>query len=338
MKWIERYVAAVGDLLPVKQRKDIEAELKSLILDALEDRTGRPSDYPEEEVIAVLREFGSPDEVAQRFAPKPRYLIGPQLFPTYWTVMSVLMIIALIGIGISIVVDFAYGEADYITMFVDIVPRVMSGVVSVVGWTTLIFALIERYSSPDDLAEEVEKDKEWDPYDLPLLAADEPIGIGESIFGLALTVLALATANILAYHLGIYGAGEPTGWYIVWNKDVVLSFLPWWNLLWGLSLIHELVLLAKRSWNTARRIQAFALDILSIVFLGLLASTSLVVPDNFSLLAETAQTDQLLRAGTVVHQVVRGVLIGAILFTVWDMVEHGIALYKTLKYDMSNSR
>lgn len=330
MKWIERYVAAVGELLPVKQRKDIEAELKSLILDALEERSGRSSDYPEEEVIAVLREFGSPEEASQRFAPKPRYLIGPQLFPTYWTVLSVLMIIALIGIGISIVVEFAYGQADFIAIFGNIVSRILSGVVSVVGWTTLIFALIERYKSPDFLAEE-EKDKEWNPYDLNPLAVDEPIGIGESIFGLALTVLALTTANILAYRLGIYGASETSGWYLVWNKDVVASFLPWWNLLWGLSLIHELVLMVKKRWSTARRIQAITLDIFSIAFLALLASSSIVVLDNISLLAENAQADQLLRVGTVVQQVVRGVIVGAILFTIWDAIEHGIALYKTLK-------
>ena len=110
MKWVDRYISEVGDRLPAKQRTDIETELRSLILDALEGRTGKTVDFSEEDELAVLQEFGRPEEVAQRYAGTPRYLIGPRLYPTYLVVLRILFIVGLIG------TTFGYlGESLYPT-------------------------------------------------------------------------------------------------------------------------------------------------------------------------------------------------------------------------------
>ena len=54
--------------------------------------------------VEVLQKFGAPDKVAASYS-QPRYLIGPRLFPAYWTVLrivlAVVMIVTAIGIGLG---------------------------------------------------------------------------------------------------------------------------------------------------------------------------------------------------------------------------------------------
>ena len=61
MNLIDRYVHQVGKRLPKKQRTDVEAELRSLLSDMVEDRAQTKVNKADEEIIVdVLRDFGSP--------------------------------------------------------------------------------------------------------------------------------------------------------------------------------------------------------------------------------------------------------------------------------------
>ena len=86
MDLIERYVYEVGRQLPRKQRADIQVELKSTLVDTLEDRVeGEPS---QEDEIKLLKEFGPPRKVAASYWPQGQYLIGPNLFPLFRMVVG----------------------------------------------------------------------------------------------------------------------------------------------------------------------------------------------------------------------------------------------------------
>ena len=77
MDLIDRYIAEVGRYLPAKNRADIQAELRSSLVDNLEARAGEnPS---EEDTAQVLKEFGPPRKVAASYWPEGQYLIGPRL-------------------------------------------------------------------------------------------------------------------------------------------------------------------------------------------------------------------------------------------------------------------
>ncbi len=76
---IDRYVHQVGRYLPATTRADITAELRSQIQDQLDDRY--PAEPTAEQVAAVLRELGSPRQMAASYR-EPQYLIGPDLYPT----------------------------------------------------------------------------------------------------------------------------------------------------------------------------------------------------------------------------------------------------------------
>lgn len=335
MMWIDRYLAAIGDKLPAKQRDDILQELRSLLLDALENRTGgqEPSD---DDVLAVIAEFGPPEAVAQRYAPKPRYVIGPRLYDTYVTVTKVLLALALFGLGVATVVEFVRSDVSVIMLLFTFLGRALSALVSVVGWSTLIFAIIERTTAadgepqPDDGEPNQQEDASWNPRNLPHVPAGERINMGEQVFSLVLAVVALAAANYLALRLGIYGLTpvELTPELQVLNKEAVAQLLPWWNGLWLAGLVVDAAVLARRRWNMQLRIGALAVDLGSIALLVALASAQLLIGDNIVALGGSEHAEELQTAARVAPQALRGVFIAAIFFTLWDMGEHLVALVK----------
>lgn len=154
---IDRYLAAIARELPAAQRADITAELRDELmsrLEAQEERLGRPLTTTELE--GALKDFGNPLLVAGRYR-RTQHLIGPQIFPFWWRTMRV----ALTVIAAVYVVLFA------LAMIVDggrIAPHAPSPVFIVgfaFGIITLIFAIVERYGSPEKLA------RRWRPARLP---------------------------------------------------------------------------------------------------------------------------------------------------------------------------
>lgn len=74
---IEAYVVDVMRRLPRKDRNGIGYELRGLLTDMLADRTQDETGDPDDAmVLSVLREFGTPAEVAERYRP-PGMLVIP---------------------------------------------------------------------------------------------------------------------------------------------------------------------------------------------------------------------------------------------------------------------
>lgn len=103
MELIDRYVNEVGRHLPEKVRADIEREIDSLLEDGLDDRAASAGREPDEQmVVDLLKEFGEPQSVAASYH-RPRYLVGPALYPTWELivkiVLTVLAVVTVIEIG-----------------------------------------------------------------------------------------------------------------------------------------------------------------------------------------------------------------------------------------------
>ena len=85
---VDRYLAAVSNILPAKLRKDTITEIRSLIQDALDDRSKAESREPDDKMIeAVLNKFGSPEKIVAPYLPE-KYLIGPRLYPAFILVLQ----------------------------------------------------------------------------------------------------------------------------------------------------------------------------------------------------------------------------------------------------------
>lgn len=86
---IETYVADVMRRVPARERHDVGLELRNLLIEMLADRattTGRPAD--DAMVLGMLREFGTPVDVAARYRP-PGFIIIPEQQTRSFALLSV---------------------------------------------------------------------------------------------------------------------------------------------------------------------------------------------------------------------------------------------------------
>ena len=161
MDLIDRYLAAVGVLLPRDQREDITAELR----DALETRAeekqaelGRPLTLDEESEL--LQAFGHPLAVAGRYGRR-QYLIGPELYPLY--VFALKVLIAIIAASSLVVggVAEALHPGDWGAAVRATLGAFWHGAAAAIASVTISAAVLERYNISLGFL------GRWRPSDLP---------------------------------------------------------------------------------------------------------------------------------------------------------------------------
>ena len=198
---LDRYLYAVKRELTGQQREDIPKELESYILDLLEER------YPDSEEIGkgqleiILEEMGAPRKVAAQYMPQ-RYLIGPQLFPIFFLVLKIVVLVVIGSMTLSFIVRGFTGDLTNVGMsLLEYFGSVFSGALSAAGAVTITFAIIERISETKQL-DELKELQEFKLSELPELPADE------RKFSRTGTILELVLGSIgLAFFIYIYANG-----------------------------------------------------------------------------------------------------------------------------------
>lgn len=261
MELVNRYVHQVGRRLPKRLRDDVKVELRSLLLDALEERTGLEAGdetaFSEEDQVAILEEFGPPAQMAAKYQPQPRYVIGPKVYNLYLIVVA-----AVIGAGLlASIVSTAVGRLYASSVGVEMLELLGQGLVrffnialSGIGSTTLVFAVLERVIPNDEL--KLDDDEEWNPRDLPEIEEHDEIKPASLIVQIG--ILALLLIAFIAFPDRIAtGVYYNDGWHIV---SSILSpaffsiYLPLMEIRWGLTIILNLVLLRQGRWRLGTRI------------------------------------------------------------------------------------
>ena len=96
MELLERYANEVGRYLHRRKRDDIQQEIFSLMVDALEGRSDAEGREPDQEmVIETLKEFGPPETMASSYKGK-NYLIGPRMFPGFMLGVKVFLVLSIL--------------------------------------------------------------------------------------------------------------------------------------------------------------------------------------------------------------------------------------------------
>ncbi len=271
MEILERYLYAVGRWLPKKQKKDIQAELESSIYDTLESRFGNKEEYTEEEVVEVLKEFGSPWKVAAGYTGLTERLIGPELLPIYYTLSAIISGAVVLGLLISFIAGLFRPDIDFksfILGFLELIPSLIVAAATVVGFTTIVFALIEKKvpgyrlktavnTKGKSSGWTVETDK-WSPKELPAVPkGKQKLSRWEPIVGIVFSIIAIVLFNFFRDKLGIYYTPEwGSGWKFVpvLSEEAVKVFLPFWNTVWGLAILFCIYQLIKGRWTLPMRI------------------------------------------------------------------------------------
>jgi hypothetical protein len=325
MELIDRYVAEVGRHLPARQRADIEAELRSSLIDNLEARSqGEPS---QQDVVDLLQEFGSPQKIAASYWPEGQYLIGPTLYPLFRMVagiaLLVVVIVMLVLLGVALV--FRPESLPLRGFLDDFVPTI----VSVFGWVVLAFAIMQRLGVHPRIEEE-----RWDPRNLPPAQELEPFSRVGTGIEIALGLVVIVLLSILPQQLPQV---LPPGVQI-YISPVLLQYLPLLVLSVVLGVGLNVILLIRGKWETATQLAKIALNLFGIGILALLINGHTIwlvehnAPGFITAIERLPQAGQINTGAATVFamQVYRMVFIVALFGTVIDTLRIGWRLAKHL--------
>lgn len=329
MNLIDKYIEQVGDNLPRKDREDILKEIRSIVEDMLESRSqiaGKPVD--EAMTIDVLKEYGSPKNVATSYLP-PRYLIGPRLYPTFLMVLKlVLGIMALVVVVVTAVSLFQ--EPRTVEMAVELVVKklveLLGSMLSVLGNVVFVFAIVEwalAQSRP-------ENEETWDPRSLDGEVKTDVVKPWSQVPDIILTTIALLIFNLFASQFGATisdAAGKQI--FIPAISNVFYTYLPWLNLIWVLGIGLNLALIRTGKWQTWSRWFEAGLNIAGMVLLILMASGPSIITDFSDKAAMLGQSGvELSNIYNGISIGVKSLLIILIFVPVIEWVEKGVNLLR----------
>jgi hypothetical protein len=236
MELIDRYLQAVKFWLPKAQRNDIIAEISEDIRSQIEDKEaelGRKVD--DRELEAVLKRWGHPVLVAQRYLPQQQ-LIGPVLFPIYRFVLKIcawgfFIPWLLVWLG-YVIFSPAYRAENPIHKLGEMALTVLY---PAFFFGTLSFAFFEKLIVKSLLK------KDWDPRKLPPLRDPNRIQRSASIFEI------IAGIGFIVWWAGNLGFQTHLQF---WSVRIALA--PVWRYLLCGFLLVSLVRVALAGVNLIR--------------------------------------------------------------------------------------
>jgi hypothetical protein len=327
MELIDRYVHAVGKRINKKQREDIEKELRSLILDELEAKT-KGREPTEEDIVAVLKAMGHPARVAVKYNSQEHGLIGPGLLDTYYLVLKIVTAAVAFGVTVGVIVNICQAPMNAGALILQWIGQVISGAIGAVGGVTIVFAILERVVPEFSIYNP--KGPDWNPKDLPPVPskADE-IKLGDPIASMVFTVIAIVLFNFFLDKLGVYYSdGGPLNFIPIFNMAAIALFLPFWNAVWVLDFIRNVILVAQGRERLGTRIYSLVMPVLSIIIAGMMLGGPSIISDGIVSSAASAASIEKLK--DIFYIIYRVVLILAIIGSVVEFVKRLVSLIKSL--------
>lgn len=304
---IDRYLYQVAKYLPQAQRADIEAELRGLIDDMLAARSDAPS---KEDVNAVLRELGRPADLAAKYSGAKGYLIGPEYFGLYLTVLKIVLAASGFGMLLAQVIGYASTPPESIWAAIGMCfASIFSALVQAFSWVTGIFALVEHCANGAPF-----KQEEWNPEELPPVPEGSiEIKRSEPIVGIVLTVLFLVFINTMPHLIGAYASFDPRAVVPVFDLDVFYRLLPLIDVMISLGILKELLRLIVGRYTLGLSLSLVAINVLSVVlFIWLFGASSGVWNPNF--IAETGALWTMPPQASYVLSIFPQILVGLCIF------------------------
>ncbi|PXA91062.1 hypothetical protein DMC25_06635 [Caulobacter sp. D4A] len=320
MDLLDRYLGAVGALLPKAQREDIVAELRDVLLNRIEEKEeAKGAPLTDKEREAVLKDFGHPLAVAGRYGPQ-QSLIGPTLYPFYVFALKLAVALAAIVTVVPAVVVALLGRGEALDVVMDALthdfPR---SALMLAGLVTLVAAGIERGWVP------LTGLTDWNVRDLPQLTRKK--GMFEARFEALFEVV--ATALFILWWTGLWrvdltGAVTLEG-AIALAPSPVWASLYWPILVWAvLGLGASLIALVRPGLVRARAV----FDLLTAI--GGMVLTTLLWK-SLPLFTLTPVTATAKDVGQLQHVVDTGFHIGMFVAGLIFACQIGAALWRLYK-------
>jgi len=245
MEIVDRYIYAVTQRLPERQRGDIRQELQGLIEDMLEERApaGQAS---REDAESVLLELGHPNALAAKYRGYDRYLISPMMFESYLTTLKIVLISIAVAMTVVFAIETIFTPTVILEHFTGYLVSLITASAQGFCWVTVIFALIDyrQHRNNNGSAEK----KGWEPSELPQIPnrnthikMSDPIA--SIIFMVLFTVICLYSIDLL----GIWRFNDGERVVIPFlNADVFQDYLPMIGIVAALGILKESIRIIVR--------------------------------------------------------------------------------------------
>ncbi len=282
MNYKARYIQAVIDFLPARQREEVRKEVDLLICDLMDQKLDQGLST-EDAIVQTLSELGSPAALAERYKEKQSFLIGPALFDLYKIVLQIVMVCTLIGVSIGLALKYMLDTDAMPAAAAGYLGAIFSAIIQSFAWVTIVFAIME-YANIDTKSWQ-SSNKEWTPDKLPPVTHKSlKIHAAGPIIAIIFLVLFTILATSSYQYLGILVKSETNwSWQAVsfFNEAQFKSYLPmiWIVSLFGL-LIECMKLLTKK-WTPLVIILQGALTIAASIAACVIFSDSLVWNQQF---------------------------------------------------------
>ncbi|MEU4693502.1 permease prefix domain 1-containing protein [Actinoplanes sp. NPDC023714] len=250
---IDRYVLTVLSRIPEQKRTDIDRELRTSIEDAVEARVagGSPPDAAVEE---TLLELGDPGRLADEYADRRQYLIGPELFPVWWRVTTMLIGIVLPIVVVVLTTLKTLSDPSVGTAIGTAVSTVVTVGAHMAFWTTLVFAILERSGVAHADLPGV-PGRAWSLDDLPRHES-RPIGLGELATGIIWPLLLIVALVLQQFTFTDEPVLNPDNWTFWWPYLIMVLIL---------EALYAVWLFRRNAWtHTVTVVNA----VLAVLFAG----------------------------------------------------------------------
>ena len=319
MNLIDRYVDEVGRHLPEKDRSDIQAEIRSMVEDMLEERGQQPKSADDKVITETLEALGDPKLLAHKYSPAKHYLIGPDWYDLYLTILKRVLYTTL---PIVAIVAFTVALAKDPLDFVNAVGQAFGGVIDagtgILFWVTVGFIIAERTdANPEELRGSTPK--AWTVDQLPKLPARRQISIGESLTNIVFFTIFIAWVLLPPFFAWLRG---DEGFVHVFHPDLWSIWFPIFFVIAALTLILEFFKLKIGNWTPALTVSNVILCIGSIVYIILLVTTQEIFnPAFLATLNESVPAEEVGNVDSWAKWTVRisaAIIVG---IYVWDMID-----------------
>ncbi len=304
----DRYVSEVLHRVPTADRADVEHDLRDSITSTVAQHAAAGESGATAEA-AALTELGDPLLVASTYGGRPAYLIGPDLYGGYWRLVRLLLAVVpgTVAVVVGVVQSFAGTPLGQVAL--NAVGLFVAVAIQVAFWTTVAFALVERYGSPQTLAEAHD---EWTVADLPE-PTDRRIGMGDTMAAVFLQLLGIC---FLTWQMGLADT-TPSDVAATQFLDPSLAdfWLPFFVVVLSVAVLFELIKAAVGHWTVSLAIGNTIVNAIFVVPLVWLLVTQPVLNPAF---AAAMGWDVSVDSATSIQQ---GVAVLVILGTAWDCAD-----------------
>jgi len=265
---INRYVYQVSRFLFGKNKEDIEKEIRTLIDDMLESRCqGREANKAD--IEAVLAELGKPSTLAAKYNDSKRYLIGPDLFPVYWSVLRIVILIAPAAMLLANLISIITGTFSWENL-----GSIFSAAFTSFAVVTIIFAAIEwKGVSVDQLFE--------GEFELPPVPEKKArIPRADPIVSLVFLSIFSCIFIFAPQYIGFWTSGQ-IGYVPIFNAAVIRSVMWLFLICFGSSMIKEIFKLIEGRYTIRLMIVTIFCNAVNLVLLIYIITNFPIWNQNF---------------------------------------------------------